>query len=45
MKNTEITEEYEISSKVLGKGSFGTVYKGTHKITQQERAFKIISKN
>lgn len=37
-------EEFQISEKVLGKGTFGTVYLGTQKSTGQEIAIKQIPK-
>ncbi len=41
---SKITNEYRISSIVLGKGAFGVVRKCVHIITGQERAIKIIVK-
>ena len=41
---TSIQQNYRVVSK-LGHGSFGTVYKVYHKLTQQTRAMKIIKKD
>lgn len=44
-KNEDIINDYEISDTILGKGSFGMVLKGTHKLTNQERALKVIPRS
>ena len=43
-KTISITKEYTLG-KTLGSGSFGTVRKGLHKATKQERAIKILKKS
>ena len=43
-KDSKLEEDYEIG-QVLGKGSYGIVYKGIHKITGEERAIKQIPKS
>lgn len=43
-KNEDIGNHYEILD-LLGEGSFGTVFKGVHKITGEERAFKVIPRS
>ena len=42
-KTTKINEEY-LLGETLGQGAFGTVRKAIHKLTQQERAIKILKK-
>ena len=42
-KTTKITEEYLLGA-TLGQGAFGTVRKAVHKLTNQERAIKILKK-
>ena len=42
-KTTKINEEY-LFGETLGQGAFGTVRKAVHKLTQQERAVKILKK-
>ena len=43
-KKGNISNEYKISGKPLGNGSFGTVRKAVHRLTGQERAIKILKK-
>ena len=43
-KKGNISNEYKISGKPLGHGSFGTVRKAVHRLTGQERAIKILKK-
>jgi len=43
-KNENINENYMVSAKPIGKGSYGAVHACVHKITKQTRAVKIISK-
>ena len=42
-KTTKINEEY-LLGETLGQGAFGTVRKAIHKVTNQERAIKILKK-
>jgi len=42
-KTTKINEEY-LLGETLGQGAFGTVRKAVHKVTNQERAIKILKK-
>ena len=42
-KTTKINEEY-LLGETLGQGAFGTVRKAVHKLTNQERAIKILKK-
>lgn len=39
----KLENEYDISTTVLGKGSFGKVIKVTHKSSKNKRALKIIN--
>jgi serine/threonine protein kinase len=43
MKRYKITQEY-VLNELLGNGSYGNVYKATHKITKVIRAVKMIDK-
>ena len=40
----DIYSKYDFSSKPLGEGAFGVVYKGTEKVSGDERAIKIIER-
>ena len=44
-KTGDITKYYDLCDPPLGKGAFGEVRKGIHKISGIERAVKIIRKN
>lgn len=44
-KNDDILEDYDVSDTLLGKGAFGSVLKGVHKSTGQERALKFIPRS
>ncbi|CAD8108765.1 unnamed protein product [Paramecium sonneborni] len=43
-KHGSITNEYTLLKPPIGKGAFGEVRKGIHKVTNQIRAIKVISK-
>lgn len=43
-KFSKITQDYKLFYPPIGEGSFGEVRKGTHNVTGQEVAIKIIHK-
>ena len=43
-KTSKITEEY-LLGETLGQDAFDTVLKAVHKLTQKERAIKILKKS
>ncbi|CAD8156509.1 unnamed protein product [Paramecium octaurelia] len=43
-KKGKITADYNLIQPCLGKGAFGEVYRGVHKVTNQVRAIKLIRK-
>lgn len=43
-KNSRVQDEYEIK-RILGEGTFGTVYLVRHRKTRELRAIKEINKN
>lgn len=43
--NRKLEDYYEMTDSVLGKGSYGVVYRATVKGTRAERAIKVIQKD
>lgn len=44
--SSKISDNYDYKeADLLGEGAFGTVFKGTHKITQNTRAIKMVPKS
>jgi len=44
-KSGSISKHYDLCDPPLGKGAFGEVRRGIHKLTGMERAIKIIKKS
>lgn len=43
--NRKLEDYYQMSDSILGKGSYGIVYRATVKDTKAERAVKVIQKD
>ena len=42
-KEIRVGKQYILGAKKLGKGSFGSIYLGTHAETREEVAIKLVS--